>query len=183
MCLSMLKIRLLECDLPLGMTTGAIANHQVRSSSDYDHAHSTKFARLTTTTLVGASAWCAKRLDTNQWLQINLGKVRRVTAVATQGRSDADQWITTYYIEYSTIGDDWNTYEDKSGNAKVYSLIWGTPFLNYVCLSAALHWQFRSRIRCEERSWTGRNRCSVHSISTEKLVRAHLHARRAVWLL
>ncbi|XP_065827926.1 EGF-like repeat and discoidin I-like domain-containing protein 3 isoform X1 [Oscarella lobularis] len=172
-----------KCDLPLGMTTGAIANHQVRSSSDYDHAHSTKFARLTTTTLVGASAWCAKRLDTNQWLQINLGKVRRVTAVATQGRSDADQWITTYYIEYSTIGDDWNTYEDKSGNAKVYSLIWGTPFLNYVCLSAALHWQFRSRIRCEERSWTGRNRCSVHSISTEKLVRAHLHARRAVWLL
>ena len=182
----MLKIWLSECDIPLGMTTGAIANHQVRSSSDYNDATSTKFARLTTTTLVGASAWCAKILDTNQWLQINFGKVRRVTAVATQGRSDADQWVTTYYVEYSRNGDDWNTHEDKSGNAKVrYNIcrvIWG-PLLNYVFLSAALHWQFRSRIRCEERSWTGRNRCSVHSISTEKLVRAHFHAGRAVRLL
>ena len=164
------------------MTTGAIANHQVRSSSDYDYAHVPKFARLTTTNLVGASAWCSRILDTNQWLQINLGKVRRVTAVATQGRSDyADQWVTTYYVEYSRNGDDWKRYEDNSCNAKVrYNIIWD-PLLNY--LSAALHWQFRSRIRCEERSWKGRNRCSVHSISTEKLVRAHFHARRAVRLL
>ena len=114
-----IRFDVLECDLPLGMTTGAIANHQVRSSSDYNHAHSTKFARLTTTTLVGASAWCSRILDTNQWLQINLGKVRRVTAVATQGRSDADQWITSYYVEHSKSGDDWKRYEDNSGNAKV----------------------------------------------------------------
>ena len=29
--------------------------------------------------------WCAKNKDNNQWLQVDLGKIKFVTAVATQG--------------------------------------------------------------------------------------------------
>lgn len=29
--------------------------------------------------------WCAQHQDSNQWLQVDLGKIKFVTAVATQG--------------------------------------------------------------------------------------------------
>lgn len=32
--------------------------------------------------------WCAKQKDNNQWLQVDLGKIKFVTAVATQGTED-----------------------------------------------------------------------------------------------
>ena len=47
-------------------------------------------------------AWSAKTTDENPWLQIDLGGLyATVTAVATQGRHDKDEWVTEYTLQYS----------------------------------------------------------------------------------
>ena len=34
------------------------------------------------------------------WIEIDLGRVRVVSAVATQGRGDADCWVTSFKVQY-----------------------------------------------------------------------------------
>ncbi|RMX60110.1 hypothetical protein pdam_00025569, partial [Pocillopora damicornis] len=36
------------------------------------------------------------------WLMIDLGKVSKVTRIATQGRSDAGWWSKSYSLDYTT---------------------------------------------------------------------------------
>lgn len=52
--------------------------------------------------LVGA--WCAKRNNHNQWLQVDLRGPTRITKVTTQGRYDANQFVRSYYLYYSQNG-------------------------------------------------------------------------------
>ena len=54
--------------------------------------------------------WAAAALNTSQWFQVDLGQIETVTAVATQGREDAAQWITSYKIQYSTNGSSFTDY-------------------------------------------------------------------------
>ena len=49
-------------------------------------------------------AWCVKRNDHNQYLQIDLRKPTRITKVITQGRYDANQFVRNYYLYYSQNG-------------------------------------------------------------------------------
>ena len=39
--------------------------------------------------------------NARQWLNIDLGTVSRLKRIATQGRYDADQWVTSYAVSYS----------------------------------------------------------------------------------
>ena len=45
--------------------------------------------------------WVSQYADANQFLQIDLGNVTKVTRIATQGRDDAGWWSKTYTLEYS----------------------------------------------------------------------------------
>ena len=50
-------------------------------------------------------AWSAKENDVNQWIQLTfIDDIMKVTAVAIQGRSDADQWVTKFKVSYSADG-------------------------------------------------------------------------------
>ena len=51
--------------------------------------------------LNGAVSWSARVRYRNQWIQIDLGRDEVVTAIATQGRANANQWVTSYYASYS----------------------------------------------------------------------------------
>ena len=86
------------------MESGAIADGQIRASSSYDGAHTASHGRLHFQRSPGA-AWSAIRPNNQQWLQIDLGsQYTRVTRVATQGRSDTSQWVTTYKLLFSDDG-------------------------------------------------------------------------------
>lgn len=41
---------------------------------------------------------------------VNFNAANRVTAVATQGRYDYDQWVKQYKLQHSMDGNTWNTY-------------------------------------------------------------------------
>ncbi|XP_020628614.1 probable carboxypeptidase X1 [Orbicella faveolata] len=96
----------------LGMESGAIADSQLTASSEYDNRYSPKRARLYTKDWaipgigLGPGAWASLTSDSNQWLQVDLGKITPVTHVATQGRNSYSpgQWVTKYKLQFSDDG-------------------------------------------------------------------------------
>lgn len=65
-------------------------------------------------------AWLSKFQDNNQWVQIDLQEVKVVSGILTQGRCDADEWITKYSIQYRTDEKlNWIYYKDQTGNNRV----------------------------------------------------------------
>lgn len=87
------------------MQSGNIPNSHITASSMWDKNHPPWRGRLGITrvgSLIGS--WSAKYNDNNQWIQVFLGRVTKVTAVATQGRQDYDQWVTSYSLQYSADG-------------------------------------------------------------------------------
>lgn len=62
----------------------------------------------------------SKYQDTNQWLQIDLKQVKVVSGILTQGRCDADEWITKYSVQYRVSENlNWIYYKDQTGNNRV----------------------------------------------------------------
>ena len=49
-------------------------------------------------------AWLASTNDQNQWLQVKFAQRVEIRRVATQGRPNSDQWVTSYMLNYSSDG-------------------------------------------------------------------------------
>lgn len=65
-------------------------------------------------------AWLSKFNDQYQWIQIDLKEVKVVSGILTQGRCDADEWITKYSVQYRTMETlNWIYYKDQTGNNRV----------------------------------------------------------------
>ena len=59
--------------------------------------------------------WLAQYNDLLQFLQIDLGNVTMVTAIATQGHSTKTWWVKTYTLEYGHEDGNFTAY--KNGQA------------------------------------------------------------------
>lgn len=101
----MLYIALLtlgRCKLPFGSEDGRLPDQSFTASTSYNYAHGPERARLNQRSGHGyVGAWCTRHNNRHQWLQVNLGRVTKITGCATQGRYDAHQWVTKYRISYS----------------------------------------------------------------------------------
>ena len=93
------------------MENGNIADFQITSSSNYSHHLTATKGRLN-----GAQSWAARRNDDNQWIQVYLGKLKIITSIDTQGRSDYDQWVTKYVVSYSLDGHIFNQYQEHKAD-------------------------------------------------------------------
>ncbi|KAL9983511.1 hypothetical protein ACROYT_G005695 [Oculina patagonica] len=107
------------CQKPLGMSTGAISDGQITASSQWNSNHAAVQGRLFfTRTGPKSGSWSSRKNDGNQWLQIDLGpRHTGVTGVATQGRSDYNQWVTQYRLQYSDDGVNFQDYGKGQGGA------------------------------------------------------------------
>ena len=102
------------------MKDGTIQDSQITSSSDYNDAHSAINARLDRPHGNGRTgAWSAKTNDVNQWIKVDLGEMKSVSGIVMQGRSDYEQWVKKYKVEYSHNGITWEFVKDKQNNDKV----------------------------------------------------------------
>ena len=103
------------------MENEGITDVQLNSSSQLDDTHTASEARLSFKADGSErGGWSALNNDFNQWLQVDLGTVNRVTRVATQGRNGLDQWVTRYRLEYSDDGISFLFYnESVTSSAKV----------------------------------------------------------------
>uniref|UniRef100_A0A3Q3LNC9 F5/8 type C domain-containing protein n=2 Tax=Mastacembelus armatus TaxID=205130 RepID=A0A3Q3LNC9_9TELE len=66
-------------------------------------------------------AWLSKFQDSSQWLQIDLRTVMVVSGILTQGRCDAEEWVTKYSVQYRTDEKlNWIYYKDQTGNNRMF---------------------------------------------------------------
>ena len=99
---------------PLGIADRRIANGLMKASSYYNFYCGPWNARLNQRRAGrNGGAWCAKRRDKAQWLQIDFGALTRVLKIATQGRQNSDQWVTSYYVSYSKNRFGFVTYKER----------------------------------------------------------------------
>ena len=58
-------------------------------------------------------AWSAARKKSGEWWQIDLGRVRPIVGVKTQGRKHSREWVTRYTVQISVDGKHWRNVDDK----------------------------------------------------------------------
>ena len=122
-----------SCFLPLGMESVHLPDSAISASTSYNADHIPQFGRLNKIPASGkAGPWCAKSNDGNQWLQVSFGRQTTVTKVATQGRYDANQWVTSYSLSYSVDGAHWVWYRLSDGHIKVWLICSGISG-NFYC--------------------------------------------------
>ena len=99
------------------MEDGRIADNRITASSEHDPTHGSRNARLNhqEAPSVATGSWSAKTNDLNQWIQADLGGLKQVSGVATQGRNGYPQWVTKFMVQYSENGETWNYIKDVNG--------------------------------------------------------------------
>ncbi|MBN3320073.1 CNTP2 protein, partial [Atractosteus spatula] len=83
------------------------------SSSMFSSSYAPGYAKLNKRG--GSGGWSPLDSDHYQWLQVDLGIRKQVTAVATQGRYSSSDWVTRYRLLYSDTGTNWKPYH-QDGN-------------------------------------------------------------------
>ena len=105
--------------VPIGVEDGKIPNSYVTASSTYNRYHAPWLGRLNNKARGrNKGAWSAKKNDRRQFLQFNLGSPTLITAIRTQGRQDASQWVTSYKVFFGNDGVRFIPYK-KGGRVKV----------------------------------------------------------------
>ena len=91
-----------------------IPNAQMTASSYYDSDFSPHYGRLNETR--GLGAWCPKTRQgpRSDYLQVDMGAIQSVCAVATQGAKHLSEWTTSYVLKMSMDGVTWNTYKENN---------------------------------------------------------------------
>ncbi|XP_047444283.1 contactin-associated protein-like 4 [Mugil cephalus] len=100
------------CDSPL---VSSLPPSSFRSSSQLSSSHGPVFAKVNRRE--GAGGWSPLVSDRYQWLEVDLGRRTRITAVATQGRYGSSDWLTAYLLMFSDTGHNWRQHrqEDSLG--------------------------------------------------------------------
>lgn len=70
----------------------------------------------------GAGGWSPSDSDHYQWLQVDFGNRKQISAIATQGRYSSSDWVTQYRMLYSDTGRNWKPYH-QDGN--IWVSHWG----------------------------------------------------------
>ncbi|XP_078493515.1 uncharacterized protein LOC100176392 isoform X1 [Ciona intestinalis] len=58
--------------------------------------------------------------NSNQWVQVDLGDVRKVAGVLLQGDPYTNEWVTDYYVAFSTDGVQFATYLTPTGDKELF---------------------------------------------------------------
>ena len=104
------------CESGLGMEDGRILDYRITASSEFGRDFAASNARLNRPQMTPTrGAWSAGVNDLNQWIQADLGGLKRVSGVVIQGREDHPQWVKKFLVQYSENGVIWMNVEDGNG--------------------------------------------------------------------
>ncbi|KAM8881919.1 contactin-associated protein-like 2a isoform 2-T2 [Synchiropus picturatus] len=99
-----------KCDEPLA---SPLPHTAFTSSSVFSNGYAPGYAKLNRRG--GAGGWSPLDSDHYQWLQVDLGSRKQISAIATQGRYSSSDWTTRYRLLYSDTGRNWKPYH-QDGN-------------------------------------------------------------------
>ena len=113
----------------------AISDARITASTVYDTRFYPYYGRLHENR--GYGGWCPRTvIDRTDYLQVDVGAMLSVCAVATQGEKINNEWTTNYKLQLSADGVTWNTYEETS-TAKVWS---ATVINDYRTIKIPIQW-------------------------------------------
>ncbi|XP_040027331.2 neuropilin-1a isoform X1 [Gasterosteus aculeatus] len=102
------------CMEPLGMESGEISSERISASSQYNSNWSPERSRLN----YQENGWTPSDDTVREWIQVDLGFLRFVTAIGTQGaiskETKKQYYVRSYKVDLSSNGEDWVTV--KEGN-------------------------------------------------------------------
>ena len=119
---------LLGCKSPLGMEDGRIKDSQITASSVIKGKSPHPWQARLNRNISGWGAWCPDytggkifEKSYDQYIQIDLLNLTKVTGIATQGRSHSGgrQYAKDYKISYRRDGGIWYFYGGKNQTVKV----------------------------------------------------------------
>lgn len=102
------------CMEPLGMESGEISSEQISASSQYNPNWSPERSRLN----YQENGWTPSDDTVREWIQVDLGFLRFVTAIGTQGAISKETkkhyFVRSYKVDLSSNGEDWVTVKEGS---------------------------------------------------------------------
>lgn len=123
LCLSFLLIGPL-CNRPMGLQSGRLKNHMITASSVWDVNHAAHLARLHNRRRGRyMGAWSARYNTRYQWLQTDFGGAAKIIRISTQGRQDANQWVTQYYVTHSLDRVHFSEYKERNSRKVIRDFI------------------------------------------------------------
>uniref|UniRef100_A0A669D0B6 Neuropilin n=1 Tax=Oreochromis niloticus TaxID=8128 RepID=A0A669D0B6_ORENI len=103
-----------DCSDPLGMESGEITSDQIMVSSQYNPSWSPERSRLN----YYENAWTPAEDSNKEWIQVDLGFLRFVSAIGTQGAISQETqrvyFVKSYKVDVSSNGEDWITLKEGS---------------------------------------------------------------------
>ncbi|XP_060889973.1 contactin-associated protein-like 5 [Labrus mixtus] len=100
-------------DICNGPLVSALPQSSFQSSSQSSASYAAFNAKLNRRD--GAGGWSPMVTDQEPWIQVDLREQMEVTAVATQGRYDSWDWVSSYQLLYSDTGRAWKQYRHEDG--------------------------------------------------------------------
>ena len=98
----------------MGVSTGRIKNTQMTASSIWDRYHAAYLGRLKRMRRGRyMGGWSSRHNNHAQWLQIDTGRVTKVTMISTQGREKVNQFVTRYTISQSLDSVHYAPYKER----------------------------------------------------------------------
>jgi len=107
------------CNRALGLESGRIPNARITSSSAYNGRYTAPNGRLHK-----PFCWIARHNNHNQWFKVDFLRTTTVRKIVTQGRRDANQWVTRYKLTYSLDTLHWPTYRQRSQDKVCFFPFW-----------------------------------------------------------
>uniref|UniRef100_A0A1A7XHL9 Milk fat globule-EGF factor 8 protein n=1 Tax=Iconisemion striatum TaxID=60296 RepID=A0A1A7XHL9_9TELE len=115
------------CSEPLGMKSRLISDEHLSASSTFrtwgidTFTWHPQFARLDKAGKT--NAWSPAQNNRSEWIQVDLGKTKRLTGIITQGAKDFGvvQFVSEFKVAYSNNGEVWSMVKDENtGNDKLF---------------------------------------------------------------
>ena len=69
----------------------------------------------------GRGAWSVDENTVGEYIQADFGQLQRIQMIATQGRADWSQWVTSYKLAYSTDNVTYHYITRANGCDRVFS--------------------------------------------------------------
>lgn len=104
---------------PSGIQSGRIPNKAFTASTIYNKYSPAWLARLRNKPRGKyTGCWLPRHKNARQWIQVDLKRVTRIIKIATQGRPNANQYVTRFIVAYSQDRIRWLKYT-KNGRVQV----------------------------------------------------------------
>ncbi|XP_033838309.1 neuropilin-1a-like [Periophthalmus magnuspinnatus] len=103
-----------SCLEPLGMESGDIGSDRIVASSKYNQNWSPERSRLN----YRENGWTPSEDTVREWIQVDLGFLRFISAIGTQGAISKETrkhyYVKSYKVDLSSNGEDWITVKEGS---------------------------------------------------------------------